>query len=398
MTKTEVRALHAAAPLLLALLLSACGTTPTATAKPATAEVPQGPYAEESAWLCKPGRNDLCAGGQDATVLAADGTATREAWRPNQAAPIDCFYVYPTISDAKTGNSTLAAGAGEQRAVQQQFARFASVCRPFAPMYRQVTLAGLVSAMSGNPLPIEPDLNYRDVAAAWQHYLRHENRGRGVVLVGHSQGARMLAQLIQREIEGKPVQAQLVSALLIGYNFEVPVGADVGGTLRQVPLCRSADQVGCVVGYVSFRGSAPPPANTRFGKAATPGMRVACTDPATLTRSPLRGYYDARANLLGAPLDQPEWAAARALPTRFVALPGLAQSRCVEREGVSYLAVDYGGTPQRRPADVPGDLYASASGQLMRDWGLHLVDVNLAQGNLLELVRSQGAAYLRRAR
>jgi hypothetical protein len=32
--------------------------------------------------------------------------------------------------------------------------------------------------------------------------------------------------------------------------------------------------------------------------------------------------------------------------------------------------------------------------QLLRDWGLHLIDVNLAIGNLVEIVGQQSRAWL----
>jgi len=33
-------------------------------------------------------------------------------------------------------------------------------------------------------------------------------------------------------------------------------------------------------------------------------------------------------------------------------------------------------------------------GQVQADWGLHLIDVNLAMGNLIDVVRQQSKAYL----
>jgi hypothetical protein len=33
-------------------------------------------------------------------------------------------------------------------------------------------------------------------------------------------------------------------------------------------------------------------------------------------------------------------------------------------------------------------------GQVLADWGLHLIDVNLAMGNLLDIVGQQSKAYL----
>jgi hypothetical protein len=36
------------------------------------------------------------------------------------------------------------------------------------------------------------------------------------------------------------------------------------------------------------------------------------------------------------------------------------------------------------------------NGEINPGWGLHLVDVHLAMGNLVDLVRAQAAAYLAR--
>ncbi|MGH1560618.1 DUF3089 domain-containing protein [Caulobacter segnis] len=75
-------------------------------------------------------------------------------------------------------------------------ARFASQCRVFAPMCRQVTLAALRAVMMGQPSPGNGVLAYGDVRDAWRWYLAHENKGRGVVLIGHSQGSRLLLDLL----------------------------------------------------------------------------------------------------------------------------------------------------------------------------------------------------------
>jgi len=122
---------------------------------------------------------------------------------------------------------------------------------------------------------------YADVLEAWRWYLAHESGGRGVVLIGHSQGAVMLTKLLSEEIDGKPVQQQLVSALLLGGLVMVPPGKDVGGSFKSLPLCRSDRQLGCVIAYATFRDRLPPPATSRFGRAAN-GLRAACVNPANL--------------------------------------------------------------------------------------------------------------------
>ncbi|WP_334189946.1 DUF3089 domain-containing protein [Noviherbaspirillum sp.] len=386
---------------------TACTTTPTSTSAPsaaapattASATAARNDYARDGNWLCRPGRTDACAVDLTAALLTAGTESGREAWKSNPDAPVDCFYVYPTISNDPTPNSDMTAGPEEKRTVQQQFARFGSECRLYAPMYRQVTLAGLRNAMGGQPSGIDPKMAYGDVVDAWNHYLKNDNKGRGVVLVGHSQGARMLGDLVKNEIEGKPAQKQMISALLIGYNVPVPKGKDTGGQFRQIPLCRSAAQTGCVVSYVTFRDSSPPPANSRFGRLPDGANVAACTNPAALAggRAALRSYLPAKSNLLGQPLAGSRWGAVtQNVTTQFVATFDIVTAECVERDNASYLSVTVQPAYAAKNIDIPGDLVVS--NRLLTDWGLHLVDVDIAQGNLIDLVYQQSQAYLKTAR
>jgi hypothetical protein len=74
-----------------------------------------------------------------------------------------------------------------------------------------------------------------------------------------------------------------------------------------------------------------------------------------------------------------------------VTLPGFLTARCAERDGFSYLEVTVNGNPaDPRIDDIGGDLTP--------DWGLHLVDVNLAMGDLVALARRQTAGYCARRR
>ena len=45
-----------------------------------------------------------------------------------------------------------------------------------------------------------------------------------LVLVGHSQGSGVLTRLIKEQIDGKPVQGKLISAILMGTSLPVPKG------------------------------------------------------------------------------------------------------------------------------------------------------------------------------
>lgn len=226
-------------------------------------------YADASSWLCLPVRaDDPCGQPLPSADLNPDsyGPVTQAA--PAADPPLDCFYIYPTVSRDPGMNSDMNAGQEEQRAAAAQFARFASLCRPFAPIHRQATLASIAAAMQGvDPAPILR-IAYGDELAAWNYYLGHYNRGRPFVLVGHSQGSVHAIRLIQEEIEGKPVAARMVSAIISGFDVEVPIGRDVGGTFRRTPICTRAGQTGCVMAWESFRASAPPTGPGLFAYAA----------------------------------------------------------------------------------------------------------------------------------
>lgn len=386
MTRMRLAAMGLAAMLTMAA--SACAQTAPAPATP-------NDYAKPDSWLCLPGRQDACATDQTATIVEADGKTAVEPFKAAAAPAYDCFYVYPTVSTDSGGNSDMVIDEAERRVVDQQLARFASKCRVFAPMYRQVTLAALRAVMLGRPSPGDADLAYGDVRDAWRWYLANENRGRGVVLIGHSQGSRILLNLLKNEIDGQPAQKRMISALVLGMNTPV----DASGKYGSIPLCAKADEAGCLVTYVSFRATSPPPANSRFGKTDPEGRRAGCVNPAALLagkdssqEATLHAYLSSKG--FGAVAGQAPKPFAKDLTvsTPFVSLPGLLSARCVSDGDFTYLSVKVNADPaDPRADDIGGDI--AVAGVVLKDWGLHLIDVNLAMGDLVALVDRQAAAY-----
>ena len=373
-----------------------------ASAQPSADATPPKPndYADPKTWLCRPGGKDACAIDETTTVVAADGKLTRETWAADPKAPIDCFYVYPTVSTDPTPNSDMTADPAELNVIKQQFARFASKCLPYAPMYRQVTLAGLRRMLApGAAVTLDQGLQYDDVKDAWNHYLQHDNKGRGFVLVAHSQGSFILNRLIREEIDGKPVQSRMLSAILLGTTIAVPKGKDVGGSFQHVPLCRSASQIGCVITFASFRSTIPPPANTLFGRVGDATMAAACTNPASLGggSGELHAYLDATGRTItsGAPA-KPWVTPEQKIDTPWVSVPGLLTAKCAANDNASgYLEVTVHGDPNDpRVDDIGGDLGIAPN--VLANWGLHLVDVNLAMGNLIDIVAQETKTYLAR--
>jgi Protein of unknown function (DUF3089) len=360
----------------------------------ATASLPND-YGLAQNWLCRPGRRDACTVNMDVSDIAPDGSITvrKSAKATNPKA--DCFYVYPTLSYDEGGNSDMVPNDEERRIIETQFARFAEQCRTFAPIYRSVTLAALRALMIGKPIAADRELNYADVRDAWRHYLANDNQGRPFVLIGHSQGSGLLKRLVAEEIDGKPAQKLMLSAMLAGTNVLVAKGKPTGGDFKATPLCRSSDQTGCVLAWVTFREATPPPANARFGRTNIADRELACTNPAKLSGgiAPLRAVLPTKnigADLAVAPT---AWTSdQKPISTAHVTLPGLYSGECVAKDGANYLAVRLNpGSPIGRVSDPGGDLKFGA--MVAKDWGLHLLDVNIVQQDLVDLVGSQLAAW-----
>jgi hypothetical protein len=378
----------------------AAATALCATAGAQALPAPSPPsldYADPGNWVCRPDRP--CSDDLTTAVLNADGSIRLERFKPATDPKIDCFYVYPTVS--MSGELLAPAGVteAERRAVRQQVLRLTSVCRLYVPFYRQFTVGGMEAHLHPSRATVEAGKTRvdADIAAAWDHYLTHDNHGRGVVLIGHSQGAGVLQGLIRRRIEGQPAQARIVSAILPGSFLTAPKGQEVGGTFRALPACRRLGQTGCVIVFNSYRSDVLIDPKDRFPVKA--GEQALCVNPAALAGGPgvLKPYLSTKGETIipdftGA---QPPWTTSPTttpLTAPFVTLPGFYTAECKSDEHGTYLAIV--------PHPQPGDRRAHA---LVGDWmqggarnvtmGLHLIDLNLVMGNLVELIQRQADAW-----
>jgi hypothetical protein len=238
-----------------------------------------------------------------------------------------------------------------------------------------VTIAALHGAVHG----IDIETPYRDVLAAWNTYLARDNHGRGVVLIGHSQGSKILTRLIASQIDGTSEQKRLISAIILGELIEVPAGRDVGGTFKHVPLCRTTTQVGCVIAYSSYLATPPPDQGAVFGAASTPGYVDACVDPAALEG---RTILDAEL--------PPLTSVGRSFGTTFIETQAQLSAACASNGGHSYLAISPGTDSH---SAVLAIALQGVQGKLP-GWGLHVLDVNLTLGNLVDLVGMESKAWL----
>ena len=394
-----------------ATVAAACGsssTAPTTTSTAAAQDVAVRAAVADGAsaartdgagveWLCRPGHlPDPCVTDLAATVIPASGPTTVRHASVAADPPTDCFYVYPTVSSQSGVTADLHVDPAETAVARTQASRFSQACRVWAPMYRQITVKGLTA---GGRTAAAAVTAYVGVQAAWQDYLAHDNHGRGVILIGHSQGAGMLIGLLRRQVDDVPATRRLlVSAMLLGGNVTVPIGRTVGGSFQHVPACTSDTQTGCVIAYSSF--DQPPPADSLFGRpgqgvsnlssgAPTAGLQVLCTNPADLAGNgvtPLSPYFPSRTLLRG--LGGRGGVTPPVVPTAWVTEPQLYTGQCLSQGGATWLQVS--------APITPGDTRTVVSQTLGPNWGLHLVDVNIALGDLVDVARTESAAYVAR--
>ncbi|HUB72484.1 MAG TPA: DUF3089 domain-containing protein [Solirubrobacteraceae bacterium] len=374
-----MRALAALAGATLLVLGTAATTAAAHKAKP-----------PKTVWLCKPGRHpDPCGESLTATVVQTNGDTSVETARRARKAPIDCFYVYPTVSEQPTENANLEIEPQETQIAIDQASRFSEDCKVYAPMYPQITLA----ALNGGPVSPEASLKaYLGVRAAFLEYLQKYNRGRGFVLIGHSQGSLMLETLIEEMIDTNPaLRQQLVSAVLLGGNVLVPEGELVGGTFQTVPACQAATETHCVIAYSSFLKEPPEgayfgrPDSPLLGYTPPPGLEVLCVNPTLLEQNGAAGPLQPYASTTPYPGQLGYFTQTPTGSTPWVSSPGEYTAQCHDENGASWLQVNPVGTPVDPPEYVGETLGP--------DWGLHLYDVALAYGNLVKTVAIQAQAY-----
>lgn len=341
------------------------------------------PAEASTVWLCKPGlKSNPCAVSIANTALYPNLSTKAETVPVPKAPPVDCFYVYPTVSNQKTGNANLNIDPEEVAVAQAQASRFQAKCKIYAPMYRQLTKSSSILAAGTPTTPADHQLPYADVRAAWKEYLSKFNKGRGVILIGHSQGTVNLTRLVKEEIDPSPaLRRKLVSAMLIGGGVLVPDGKDVGGSFQNIPACRAATQTHCVIAYNSYLTTPPP--NGQFGVTLKSGMRILCVNPNALSAGatgPALPYLPT--SRLAPVLPAAGFAAPS---TQWVSLPGMYSTQCKSNATHTWLQVsDVGPTGDPRP---------HLTQTLGPAWGLHLTDINLTLGSLVSLAGKQAAAW-----
>uniref|UniRef100_B0SZW9 DUF3089 domain-containing protein n=1 Tax=Caulobacter sp. (strain K31) TaxID=366602 RepID=B0SZW9_CAUSK len=231
------RWIFAGAVLFLALVLAAAfywrydilRTTLDPKVPFQTYQPPPAPdYAKPAAWALRPQREAVAKGAADV------------------------FFVHPTSYD---GGRDWNAPYDQPKAARDlarvmlpnYAAPFARVGRIFAPRYRQASLYTFLTLR--DDARDARRFAYDDVREAFRYYLRYDNGGRPIVLVGVEQGGILAARLLHEEIAPNPVLRDRLAGV---YLIETVVPADEYGPTAPVPACAGRNQAGCVVAWASL--------------------------------------------------------------------------------------------------------------------------------------------------
>lgn len=218
---------------------------------------------------------------------------------PAKPLPVAVFFVHPTsLIDRSAWNASFTDKVSQDRAalfVKGMASPFNAAGELWAPRYRQAAIGAFLTGEK--PANEAIDLAYSDVLAAFDTFVKAVPGNRPIVLAGHSQGAFLLRRLMRDRVAGTPLARRIIAAYVIGW----PVSLAHDLPKMGLPACRNADDVNCVVSWLSVAD----PADTQMllkayaRRTGLDGQSVAaspflCTNPITGTNG---GSADAAANL-----------------------------------------------------------------------------------------------------
>lgn len=269
----------------------------------------------------------------------------------------DVFFIYPTIYDNESDTASANAWLNDQKVnteidnttILLQASVFNGSCRVFAPRYRQANMEVLYK-LGTSPATAALDLAYSDLKIAFEYYLKNENKGRPIVIAGHSQGALHAVRLLQEFFDGKPLQKQLVCAYIPGFQIKKE-------DFKTIPASEKPGQTGCFAGWRSYlKGEMPK-------KVEPEKDNSICVNPLTWNTST-------------------EWAS-----------PALHKGIMLGFENIVPNTLSAGIEPATKLlwVDVPEPLKAA----LENKKDLHVYDINLFWMNIRENVKRRIDAYLK---
>jgi hypothetical protein len=245
--------------------------------------LPQGAnYGQAAMWIARP---DIA---NNPSAWLPTGVA-----RGTAAARVSVFFVHPTsFTERSAWNAPL--DHGESRGLAELFVRsqasaFNGIGQIWAPRYRQATFGAFLTNDDNARRALE--LAYRDVAAAYEEFLREAPADRPIILAAHSQGSMHLMRLLQERIRNAPEASRIAAVYLVGW----PVSLSADLPALPLPACQNAEQARCVLSWMSYAEPADSSQilevwdETNGPRGARRGTDMLCTNPLTGTRNGAAG-------------------------------------------------------------------------------------------------------------
>lgn len=284
--------------LFLTAVLGSCAVAPKGSFDSQTRPAPPD-YAQEKYWAALPTKQD-----------AADLLPSYFLEDVQADAPIDVFFIYPTIYDGtEKGQNNWNAPVDDpifsakvdSTSIKNQASVFNGVGKVYAPYYRQAHLDAydaLEKPARKASAEAAFELAYADVKAAFLYFLENYNAGRPFIVAAHSQGTTHAKKLLRELVDGQTVQNRLVAAYILGIEIEQ-------GYFKNIPLCATPQMTGCYCTWRTWKAGTVP-------KNYRPDNNIAVVNPLSWTTTDevvprekhlgavLRDFYYLTPNLVNA--------------------------------------------------------------------------------------------------
>ena len=163
--------------------------------------------------------------------------------------PMDVFFIHPTTyMKSSSWNAAFDDASAlpmlENIALKNMASAFAE--KIYAPRYRQAT-TGAFYDDSGQG-EIAQHRAYQDILSAYDNFLLRRDQTKPFMLVGHSQGALHLLNLLKDRVANSSERTYLVAAYIIGW----PVSIDEDLSAIGMKPCETESETGCIISWMSY--------------------------------------------------------------------------------------------------------------------------------------------------
>jgi hypothetical protein len=165
---------------------------------------------------------------------------------------VDVFYIYPTCwiavrniyPLADINNKEMRDGANYY--LKFQASAFETVGNIFAPYYRQ--LDAFFAIKSGFRLghAYFQGVPKTDAVAAFDYYIKNLNEGRPFILVGHSQGSIMIAEILSDYMKSNP---EVYKRMIAAYPIGIPLNKAYYAMYPHIKPAKNSKDLGVVICY-----------------------------------------------------------------------------------------------------------------------------------------------------